>query len=79
MANYKYQQVLAANESGAFDQVWGPSDRTPHSGVYRCETCFHEIAANKGNPLPPQNHAQHPAGKAIIWRLVVACAENPQG
>lgn len=76
MANYKYASILNKNESEAFDQLWKPSAPTPYSGVYRCENCGDEVACNKGNPLPPQNHAQHPPGKPIIWRLVVACSQN---
>ena len=72
MALYKYQQFLAQSDHNAFDSVSTPGSNTEHSGVYRCETCGDEIASNKGNPLPPQNHHQHaPALGPIRWRLVV--------
>ena len=76
MANYKSPDYLNHNESGTFDQHYRPNDQTPVSGIYRCVNCHHEIASNKGNPLPPQNHAQHPPGSPIVWQLNVACSVN---
>ncbi len=72
MALYKYQQYISRSEHQAFDTITGPGHPTPHSGIYRCEGCGAEIAANAGNPLPPQNHHQHGASQgAIRWRVVV--------
>lgn len=72
MALYKYPHYLGRSDDAAFDQILGPGANTPHSGIYRCEGCSKEIAANQGNPLPPQNHHQHrPAQGTIRWRLVV--------
>lgn len=76
MANYKDPNFLNQNQSGLFDQMFRPNDATPASGIYLCIHCLHEVASNKGNPLPPQNHAQHPVGKPIVWKLNVACSEN---
>lgn len=72
MALYKYSQVLNQSNHGAFDQLLSPGANTPYSGIYRCEGCSKEVAANQGNSLPPQNHHQHPPTQgAIRWRLAV--------
>jgi hypothetical protein len=72
MALYKYPNYLAQSTDGAFDTVHNPGVSTPHSGIYRCEGCGHEIASNGGNPFPPQNHHQHGTNQGSIrWRLVV--------
>ena len=73
MALYKYSQFIGPNSNEAFDQLHRPGSTTPHSGIYRCENCGHEIASNQGNPLPPQNHHQHGYTQGTIqWRLTVA-------
>src|SRR6266566_4233355 len=70
MAMYKYGNYLQQNNHSAFDSVHTPGTGTPDSGIYRCEACGDEVASNKGNPLPPQNHHQHSPGLgAIRWRL----------
>ena len=75
MALYKNGNYLQQRTHQAFDNFTGPGQSTPHSGIYRCEGCGHEIAANVGNPMPPQNHHQHtPAQGTIRWRLIVATA-----
>ena len=72
MALYKDSRYLSKSTSDAFDAIHNPGVATPFSGIYRCEGCGDEIASNKGNPLPPQNHHQHgPAQGQIKWRLVV--------
>lgn len=71
MALYKHGNYLQQSQHEAFDQVHGPGTRTPLSGLYRCVTCGDEIAANAGNPLPPQNHHQHPMQGPIRWQLLV--------
>jgi hypothetical protein len=72
MALYKYDSVVEKSQSDAFDKIYTPGQQPPHSGIYRCEGCADEIAANAGNPLPPQNHHQHsPAQGTIRWRLTV--------
>jgi hypothetical protein len=69
---YKYGNYLQQNNHSAFDSVHTPGTGTPDSGIYRCEACGDEVASNKGNPLPPQNHHQHSPGLgAIRWRLIV--------
>jgi hypothetical protein len=72
MAWYKYETYLKKSDSDAYDKTCGPAATTPHSGIYRCQGCGREIAANAGNSLPPQNHHQHAASQgAIEWRLIV--------
>jgi hypothetical protein len=72
MALYKYQNYLVNSPSEAFDSLYGPGLQVPNSGIYRCEGCGDEIAANKGDPLPPQNHHQHALSQgAIRWRMIV--------
>lgn len=72
MALYKNIAYLKASTDDAFDKLYSPGANTPHSGIYRCEGCAKEIAANQGNPLPPQNHHQHTAAQGSIrWRMIV--------
>lgn len=72
MALYKHGQHLKQSQDPAFDSTHKPGETTPHSGIYRCEGCGDEIASNGGNPLPPQNHHQHPTTQgAIRWKLLV--------
>lgn len=72
MALYKNGNYLQQSTDAAFDAVHQPGSPTPHSGIYRCEGCGHEVASNAGNPLPPQNHHQHGAAQgAIRWRMIV--------
>lgn len=46
------------------------------SGIYRCTGCGDEIAHNKGNPLPPQNHHQHRTGLPVRWKLLVMAIQR---
>lgn len=72
MALYKYAQYVSLSNHEVFDSTHTPGATTPHSGIYRCEGCGHEVASNGGNPLPPQNHHQHSTSHgAIRWRLTV--------
>ncbi len=70
MAQFKYNQYLQQSDHPAYDAELTPGSIAENSGIYRCR-CGDEIAANKGNPLPPQNHHQHPAGIPIRWTLLV--------
>lgn len=77
MAWYKNESYLQKSNGDAYDYTYDPAATTPHSGIYRCMGCNREIAANKGNPLPPQNHHQHTTGQgAIRWRLIVYADGN---
>ena len=72
MALYKNADYLKHSDHSAFDALLSPGTELANSGIYRCEGCGKEIAANKGDPLPPQNHHQHTASQgAIRWRLTV--------
>ena len=71
MAQYKYGQYLNQNDHSAYDTRHKPGTVVGDSGIYRCVNCGDEIAANKGNPLPPQNHHQHPSKGPIEWQLLV--------
>jgi hypothetical protein len=73
MANYKYDQLFTKSNHQAFDQIHTPGTFALHSGIYRCEGCGKNIAANHADPLPPQNHHQHNHDQgAIRWRLIAA-------
>jgi hypothetical protein len=72
MALFKYPQFFQKNRDVLFDKLLSPGVATPHSGIYRCANCAREVASNGGNPLPPQNHHQHPKPTPIAWRLIVA-------
>lgn len=76
MALYKYQHFLSYSSHDAFDQLHTPGSSAPYSGIYRCEICGHEVVSTAGNPLPPQNHHQHPQHQAIRWRLIVTHASS---
>jgi hypothetical protein len=72
MALYKDGHYLIPSTSTEFDALHKPGESVPHSGIYRCEGCGKEIAANLGDPLPPQNHHQHEPSKGDIrWRMIV--------
>ncbi len=73
MALYKYNKFLQLNQHANFETLRSPGDDAPDAGIYRCETCGHEIGIAKGHKLPPQNHHQHTLGAGPIrWRLIVA-------
>ncbi len=71
MAQYKYGQHLEQNNHSEYDAEYKPGTVVTNSGIYRCKNCSDEIAANKGNPLPPQNHHQHANHSPILWQLLV--------
>lgn len=72
MAQYKYPKYLKSSDSAAYDHIHNPGSTITNSGIYRCEGCGKEIAANKADPLPPQNHHQHTQAQGSIrWRLIV--------
>lgn len=79
MALYKYANELTKTDSSEFDVTYKPGAATPHSGIYVCVNCRDEIAANKGNPLPPQNHRQHKTSiPPIEWQLLLKTQPGPQ-
>lgn len=78
MALYKYARFLGKSEDAVFDNIYEPGNAAPHSGIYRCEGCGREVASNKTEPLPPQNHHQHSTQDGRIrWRLVVFADSRP--
>jgi hypothetical protein len=72
MATYKHPDYLTKIDHSAFDGTHKPGAVAPYSGIYRCMGCGSEVASNEGQPLPPQNHNQHPTHDgAISWKLIV--------
>lgn len=66
----RVRPVQSNNE--AYDTLHGPGSTCGNSGIYRCEGCGSEIASNKGNPFPPQNHHQHQVAQGSIrWKVIV--------
>ena len=76
MARYKYLNYLQKSDHEAYDVLWSPGATCINSGIYRCEGCGDEIASNKGNPFPPQNHHQHPSNEPIRWKLIVFAVQK---
>jgi hypothetical protein len=76
MAKYKYATNLEKSDHTAFDEELTPGETCPNSGIYRCTGCGDEIASNKGNPMPPQNHHQHSNGSKIRWKLLVFAVQQ---
>lgn len=77
MATYKYKNYVNQSDHAEFDNLHTPGEIAYNSGIYRCEGCGDEIAANKDNPLPPQNHHQHSTSQGKIrWKLTVFAVQN---
>jgi len=72
MAQFKYSTYLSQSDHAEYDKLYNPGSNCSNSGIYRCEGCGHEIASNKDNPFPPQNHHQHTKDQGTIrWKLIV--------
>lgn len=73
MAWYRdVDKVKRAAHKEHWDAEHKPGNEVEMSGIYRCTGCDKEIAANKGDPFPPQNHHQHGSSKPPIrWQLLV--------
>ena len=55
-----------------WNKEYGPADKVPVSGIYKCTGCKKEITSNEDDPFPPQNHHQHSVALgAIRWKLNV--------
>jgi hypothetical protein len=78
MALYKDKDYLNISGSEEFDKEHRPGDAAPFSGIYRCMGCGREVASNEQEPLPPQNHHQHPQQTAIRWKMVVYANHKPK-
>lgn len=65
MPYFKNKDVFKHDVSAAFDYVYSPGTKTPHSGVYRCTNCGFEAVSTAGHPLPPE----HSCGEhSVNWR-----------
>lgn len=55
-----------------FNAEHGPGGEIKYSGIYRCVGCGHEVVAEKGRKLPPENHHEHAPWEHgdIRWQLV---------
>ena len=75
MALYKHLQQLSWSQDSAFDDLRSPGTPAPHSGIYQCAHCGHEVALRRSEILPPENHGPHDPGMGVVkWRLLVfAC------
>lgn len=55
-----------------WQNTYGPGEKVPISGIYKCLGCGDEIASNKTDPFPPQNRHQHSQSQGKIeWKLIV--------
>jgi hypothetical protein len=76
MAAYKNADFFTQQTGPAFDFLHKPGMPVPVSGIYKCSGCGDEIACNKGDPFPPQNHHQHRDPRMFIrWRLIAAAIQ----
>lgn len=72
MSNYIARSVLKKVDDSKpwWQETYAPGDNVPVSGIYICVGCNREIASNKDDPFPPQNHHQHSSAQGRIrWRL----------
>ncbi|QIO64789.1 zinc ribbon-containing protein [Rhizobium leguminosarum] len=76
MAYYKYLNYFQQLNHVNFDTERTPGYISGDSGIYRCVHCGDEIAVNKNNPLPPQNHHQHNPPAPIRWKLVAVAVQR---
>jgi hypothetical protein len=73
MAQYQDDELIVQFYDKLFDQVYPAGARTPHSGIFRCEGCGHEIASAYPRSLPSSDHHEHRPEQGLIrWRLIVA-------
>jgi hypothetical protein len=80
MAEYKYPQVLAQNTAKEFDVLHNPGERTPYSGIYRCDSCGVEIVSEEGKPFPPTRACSgHHSWKQGVVRWHLAVFANHKG
>jgi hypothetical protein len=52
VAAYKYNEILTWSNDQVYDLTLNPGIPVPHSGIYRCAGCGHEVASNARDPLP---------------------------
>lgn len=72
MAFYKSNYHLKQVDSEVFDKWFQSGMQAPHSGIYRCTTCAHEVALTKGQILPQIEKRQLcTAADETMWELIV--------
>ncbi|WP_431103049.1 protein L [Roseateles noduli] len=74
MSNYVDASVLKKVQPTQphWTTIYHPGDKVPVSGIYRCQGCHLEIAANHPDHFPPQNRHQHTDEQGpIAWKLNV--------
>lgn len=58
------------DEDACWNNTYRPGEEVPVSGIYRCQGCNREIAANMDNGFPPQNYHQHHTKYGpVLWKL----------
>ena len=73
MAYYQNPELMGQFYHSQFDMVLDAGQRTPWSGIYRCEGCGREITHTADKPLPGHDHHRHTFLQGWVrWRLVVA-------
>ena len=77
MAFYKYSRFLQQNNNKLFDEIYAPGQKTPSSGIYRCDGCVREVTVVAGSELPAQSHHNHDETQGSIrWRLIAYTANQ---
>jgi len=71
MAMFKDSANMHATADPQFDHVYHPGVSAPHSGIYRCVGCGHEIGIARGHVLPSQSHPHGSSLGKIRWKLLV--------
>lgn len=77
MALYKVDRYFTQSNDAAFYTEYTPGSATPHSGIYKCLGCGHEIVSEAKKPFPPQNHHEHnPYTQGKIRWMLIAFADH---
>jgi hypothetical protein len=72
MALYQDQKHVTKTTDAAFTPDYKPGQTPPHSGIYKCLGCGHEVVAEEDRSFPSQNHRQHTTQQGLIrWQLLV--------
>jgi hypothetical protein len=71
MAMFKDSANMHVTADPQFDQIHNPGATAPHSGIYRCIGCGHEIGISRGRVLPSESHPHAPSLGKIQWKLLV--------
>ncbi|MFC0406754.1 zinc ribbon-containing protein [Roseomonas elaeocarpi] len=76
MALYQNVGYVTQADEKAFTVTYQAGRTAPYAGIYRCQSCGHEIASAEGQVLSPEPHPHHPQGKPIAWQLLVFAKPN---